>query len=389
MFRQLSIILFVSFFFPTLCWGQEDNAAFNDSIDRTAPDFVIASLMIAAPGDVLYSLVGHACIRLECPAFDLDYCFSYESEDVKEKVLTFIAGGLRQGMFARPFDEYVNEFAKERRGVRQYKMNLPIGVKRKLWEILDKKCAEGANLPYDYLERGCAQATLQMLLQALGETDVKLGEWPHKYEQTRRELVGSHLQNNPWTWCFLYLLAGSEADRDVDKIEKVVIPTDLVEFLEEAKIEDVPIINGDYVEIVPSVSQKGSTRFTPLLLASLLFILSFINIFVKNRNIDWFLLGIETVIGLFLTYLILLSDLPCTEWNWLIIPFNPLPALLWKWRKYWALCFAIILIIWAVVMISCPHKLIDLSYVVFIVALIVMYIGQSLKFRLNKLIGKN
>ena len=384
MFRKLNIITFILFCFPALCWGHDDDVEFNDSIDRNNPDFVIASLMIASPSDVLYSLLGHACLRLECPAFGLDYCFSYESEDVKEKVLTFLAGGLKQGMFARPFGEYIKEFANEGRGVRQYKMNLPIRVKRKLWEILDKKCAEGAELPYDYMERGCAQATLRVLLQALGDTEVEWGEWSQKYDQTRREFVSSHLQNNPWTRCFLYLLVGSEADRDVDKTDKVVIPSDLVELLENAKIEDVPIINGDCVEILPFVSQKGSPWFTPLLLSSLFLILSIINIFIKSPKIDWLLLGTETVIGLFLTYLIFLSDLPCTEWNWLIIPFNPLPALLWRWRKYWAVWFAVILIIWASVMVSYPHKLIDWAYIVFISALVVMYIGQSIKFRLNK-----
>ena len=82
--------------------------------------------------------------------------------------------------------------------------------------------------------------------------------------------------------------------------------------------------------------------------------------------------------------MIVFSKLPCTEWNWLIIPFNPLPALLWRWRKYWAVWFAVILIIWASVMVSYPHKLIDGAYIVFISALVVMYIGQSIKFRLNK-----
>ena len=55
----------------------------NDGVDRTDPNFATASLVIASPGEELFSCVGHAFIRLECPTFKLDYCFSDESENVR------------------------------------------------------------------------------------------------------------------------------------------------------------------------------------------------------------------------------------------------------------------------------------------------------------------
>ena len=76
------------------------DTVFNDNVDRTSGDFVIASLLVADPGTVLYSVLGHACIRLQCPVFDLDYCFSYESEDVENRMLDFLAGKLMMGLFA-------------------------------------------------------------------------------------------------------------------------------------------------------------------------------------------------------------------------------------------------------------------------------------------------
>ena len=73
------------------------DTVFNDHVDRTAEDFVIASLLVADPGTVMYSVLGHACIRLQCPTFGMDYCFSYES-DVSQKVLSFLAGKLMMGL---------------------------------------------------------------------------------------------------------------------------------------------------------------------------------------------------------------------------------------------------------------------------------------------------
>ena len=77
--------------------------------------------------------------------------------------------------------------------------------------------------------------------------------------------------------------------------------------------------------------------FTPMVLAIILLIMSIVNIFWSRPYFDWLILVAQTIIGCGMTYLIFFSNLCCTEWNWLIIPFNPLPAICWKWRKYWVL----------------------------------------------------
>ena len=56
--------------------GQYVDTVFNDNVDRTAEDFVTVSLMIADPGVEFYTVLGHACLRLQCPTFALDYCYS-------------------------------------------------------------------------------------------------------------------------------------------------------------------------------------------------------------------------------------------------------------------------------------------------------------------------
>ena len=158
------------------------NVAVEDSVDVNAPDFVKVSLLIASPGEVLYSLTGHACLRMECPVYDLDYCYSYESENVKEKVLTFLAGKLKMGMFSIPTKEFLSEYKKDERGLYQYELNLPIAVKRNLWQKLDEAVEEGADLPYDYAKRGCAKATLDFLLSALDTVQVEYAPWPERYK---------------------------------------------------------------------------------------------------------------------------------------------------------------------------------------------------------------
>ena len=109
--------------------GQYVDTTFHDNVNRTAEDFVIASLVVADPGTVLYSVLGHACIRLQCPAFGMDYCFSYESEDVRQRVFSFLAGKLMMGLFAIPIEDYCALYREDGRGVYEYKLNLPIEKK--------------------------------------------------------------------------------------------------------------------------------------------------------------------------------------------------------------------------------------------------------------------
>lgn len=359
-------------------------------------NFVIASLLVASPGDVLYSCVGHACLRMQCPTHNLDYCFSYEGEPVEHQIGRFFAGKLKMGMYAIPTEEYLPIYANDKRGVKQYQLNLPLETKRRLWKILDDKVMEGANHPYDYFKRGCAQTIIQFVIQALDSIPIDFASWPEKYKQSRREFVFSNLTEFPWTRS-LYAFVGTEADEDCSMIERVVIPTDLVEVFQEATIEGRPVISNPPVELLKENKNIQKTCVSPLCVAFILLLLSLANFWLRWPAIEWLLLGLQFFIGLFLCYLVFISDLPCTGWNWLLVPFNPLPLLFWlclrpsrlghlqassdgtrcsvrwHWRKVWTLSFVAILIIWIMAMCFYPHQLTDWAFVVLAAALVPVF----------------
>jgi len=355
------------------------NAGFNDGINRADPDFVKASLLIMSPGDELYSCAGHACIRLECPKFNLDYCFSYESEGVADKVWTFLRGKLKMGMFAVPTEDYLKIGRAEGRGVMQYTLNLPPDAKQRLWKILDERAAQGANLPYDYVKRGCGRSARVLLQEALHPLQMEMPSMPEVYSKTRRELWDVAVSHHPWNRFFLHSFCGTEHDWNVSDIEKVVVPNDLLQFLKLAKVNGTPIIDSNGVELLPEDSKAGEARscmtgiFTPFVITCVIAALVATNWFVKVKWLDWLLLAFQSLAGAFFGYLVAFSGLPATSWNWLIIPFNLLPLILWKWRAKWALWFAGILLLWEVGMAVYPHRLTDPAYLVLVVAYIVMY----------------
>ena len=361
------------------------NDGFNDGIDRSDPNFVTASLLIMSPGDELYSCAGHACIRLECPTFNLDYCFSYESESVKEKVLTFFMCKLKMGMFAIPTEDYLKLGRESGRGVMQYPLILPPDAKQRLWKLLDDKVAEGPNLPYDHLKRGCAQSALVILQDALKPYRLSVALWSDKYFKSRREICHDELASHPWNRFLLHAICGTGLDRNVPNAQKVLLPGDLLALLREAKVDGRAVIDGEGDKLLTAKPMKAPSVFTPIVASALFFAVAAANIFLKSTWIDVGLLIFQTLLGAFFTYLVFFSNLPATSWHWLVVPFNLLPAIFWKWRRKWALWFAAALVLWECGMILSPHRLTDPAYLVIVGTYVLMYLRIGLSQRLRQL----
>ena len=367
--------------------GQYVDTVFNDHVDRTAEDFVIASLLVADPGTVMYSVLGHACIRLQCPTFDMDYCFSYESEGVQNRVLDFLAGKLMMGLFAIPIDEYCAQYREEGRGVYEYMLNLPIEVKRELWRILDEHLAEGIRLPYDYYHRGCATTAMEFVKEALGETVIVYDRSLYEHPHTAREMYFQYTKPSMWVRFVSVFIAGSETDIVHSNDRQLIVPMSLARAWQQAKVNGEPLLASEANILVAGEPQVADGWFTPMVLAILLLVLAIANLFWKRPYFDWLMLVAHTLIGCGMTYLICFSDLCCTDWNWLLIPFNPLPLIFWYWRKYWALPYAGVLAIWCIAMASMTlwgHVLVDWSHILMVVAWIIIVIKQ---YTFNKFIN--
>lgn len=309
-------------------------------------DFVIASVMIASPGEELYSKLGHAFLRMQCPSHGMDFCFTYESEDAARKVLSFLSGNLKMGMQGIKTPEFLQHYSEEGRGVTEYELKLPIAVKQNLWRILDNHVAEGMYLPYDYMERGCAYSVFNCIREALGEKEIQIADWPSDFDMTRREIVCSRLDTSPWTRLFLNVITNGPIDDDVPNTEKTITPETLVLALKNASVDDRPLLSEGREIMVEKAGVDEAAWLSPLKVAWLLLVLTLVGFIAGGNWMTYVMLSIQTLLGLFVCYLLFCSSLCATESSWLAIPFNPLPLLLWKWRKYWELPLAALLTAW-------------------------------------------
>lgn len=369
------LLLFIVWLICPMC------SAFAQVPDEVNEDFVIASLLVASPGEALYSRAGHCALRMQCPEHNLDYVFSYESESISHRIPAFLSGKLKMGMFAIETADYISTYGEEGRGVMEYTLNIPIESKRNLWRVLDNHMMQGSDLPYDYITRGCAYSTLMLLKEGIAPMRIEYGKWPEKFRTlTRRELTGLQMDRYPWTWAFLNIICnGAINDAYCSLEEKVIMPADLVEVLSAARLDGKPLITSQSVLLQTVSVLKERCPITPLIVSLLILVLAIVCALLKNSTMDYVLLIIQTALGLLTVYLVFFSDLCCTEWSWHIVPFNPLPLVFWKWRKHWALPYACIIGLWVIVMLVYPHRLTDYPYIVTAVSLMISYLSMIYK----------
>ena len=345
-------------------WGQELSVAeynaqhgFNDTINRQAPDFIKVGLVVAEPGEVLYTVLGHAALHLRCPVFDLDYVYSVESENVPRKVMKFLFNRLRMGTMMMSLEEYLRPYANEGRGVKEYPLNLPPEVKMELWRICDEMVEKGDYAAYDPVKRGCVVSIVHRIDEAINAANRQNGtqyridytSWGDSGKRTIREIFYQNATKG-WGlfWCMTIVAGRYVDDPHIPLREKMISPAEVKERWLNATIDGQPLIAGE-IELLPAESVAKAEAFSPIWFGLLVLLLAIACLFLKKNGLDYALLTLYAVFAFLITYLVVMP-LPNSDWNWLVIPFNILPVLCWHWRRYWALPYAGIILLWCIAM---------------------------------------
>lgn len=387
--RTILSILFLAFALTMVGQKQELSVAernaqmgFNDTIDRLADDFVFVSLMVADPTDWRDDVLGtqgHAFLRLQCPVFDLDYCFSYESEHVNTQLSKYAQGKLKMGMFAYPTDAYLEDYRRWNRAVHEYRLNLPPEVETRLWEIMDNKLSRGLSMKLDLSRRGCAISAVHFIKAALQDIPIvyPLGT---RYETlSRREILYQDMGANPWLRLVSCAMVPNAYDKDCSIDEKLIAPADLAEVWSQSTVNGK--VFAEYVgDIVSSTHTEAEPPFiTPQLLAWALLLITLLLMAIGAKWWKWVLLGLQFLVGLLLLYVALFTQQFAGAGWLMMVLFNPLPLILWKWHKYWQLPYAVLLLIEALVLVCWPHMLVDPAYIILLLSYSVLFALEPIK----------
>lgn len=355
---------------------QYTDTVFHDNIDRTADDFVIASLLISEPAKGLFSCMGHTAFRMQCPVFGMDYVFHYVMMDMDESLdetQSYLLGRFVVQMVADSFDTYIANSKNIHRGITEYPLFVSAADKQNLWKLLDEEISKGGYMKYDFFREGCAIKMAQLLTHAVAPKKIDYSLCDTRLKRPKYETLYRALADYPWCrFGMMTALYGHNPQKDYDDF--LFLPSDLAEAWQHATINGENIA-GCGQTITRHWYYADNVWLTPMRVALLLLAIGIINLFVKRPYIDWLLLTMQVAMSLFVfsNTLLGLSDI-C--WNWLFIPFNVLPAVCWHWRRYWALPYAMVLIGWILVMLFVPHCLVDPTHIILVLTMITVLTKQ-------------
>jgi hypothetical protein len=144
-------------------------------------------------------------------------------------------------------------------------------------------------------------------------------------------------------------------------------------------VQDQPFATyvGNLVEGYPLDTSKP--WFTPMVAAILILLITIGMAFTRYSYWDWILLAEQFLFGCVLLFLwIVMREFGGAAYI-LMVLFNPLPLLFWKWHRYWALPYAALLMVGVVVLLCLPHMLVDPAFMVLALAYVVMFAKDGVK----------
>ncbi len=315
-------ILYILLLFLTLtASAQEKEDASSDSLHTD----VHAALVVITPGNTPASLFGHMAIRMWCPSAGLDYCFTGKIPEWGNEFVTAVFKRVKLGMIPEETKMFREDYRKEGRGITEYELELTLDEKRRLWMLLDKEVSKGLANDMDYVTHGCGVIATNMVLAAIYERHLYLTTIIDKYidGNTRREILTRYFDYESWEGFIAHSIYAGCLDEEVRGDAKLIMPQDVITVFGAASL-----IRGKNVICRPTVKVEDNVYLSPLVFAILFLALCL----VRFDMLDYPIKALHTLVGLFMCGVVFVSNAPGTEWNWLVVLFNPIISVLFWLR---------------------------------------------------------
>lgn len=303
-------------------------------------DTVMTSILVTEPGPRIFQVSGHAAIRLQCPAYGLDNVFSFETDD-RGGMAGQILGQARGRFAGIEFGEYRRDFEAQGRGITEYPLNLTDAQTRRLWQILDRSIADRQEHDFNIRWSNCNSRAIEKIIAALRPDRIVLNE--SVCSRMDNATLLREVVENDYPWASLLLCSGIGSDADIrDSWVYRLAPAIMGRTFADAEIVSAdgarrPLLSGEPALISASHTDRGHDAPSPRAVASLILVfavlLSICDLGGRFRRMvhaaDVALLCVQTVGAVALIFVSAIPASIGTWFNWLFIPFNPLPLIVW------------------------------------------------------------
>ncbi len=351
-------------------------------------NFVTVSMLVTSPTDNLYSVFGHATLRLECPIHQLDYVFTFENDPDVNPFMTGIAGKSTSNFVAVPTEEYLNNVKTEGRGTQQYELALTLHEKQDLWRLLDEDMVHGRRHHFNLLTSNCLSSSLAKVRECLHDEYIDWGEPQFPHTLCNGDYLRYSMKNHPWVE-FVFVTVGGHVYDEYIQADLRLTPELVFPMMQQAQIVNLktgerrPMLTGKTETLIEAKVVPKPSVITPMWAFGVLLALAVLITLAEHlcklsllpRVFDAILLMGQTFLGLLLLFVTFYSELFGSTWNWYLIVFNPIPFLLWlfgrkkRWYKQVFGIYAVVLLLFLLAtpllpVLDVPHQLITATMLI-------------------------
>lgn len=305
------------------------------NVTQLSNDATVSVLTCAPYEEEVFTVYGHAAMRVKDKANNIDFVFNYGifSFDKPNFIYRFAKGETDYELGVENYRDYIIEYEMRGSDVTEQELNLTQPEKQHIWELLvENYKPENRTYRYNFFFDNCATRLATLVEKSVQGRIHYLT--PDK-TVTFRDMINYCTRNHPWLTFGCDLALGSPTDREANAHQQMFLPNNLRDGLANASIITP---DGNVKKLVKAVSliKAGpsepvqKTFFTPLncaLILLLLVIAATAHEFYWKKYFVWMDALLFTAVGIggiVITFLTFFSVHPCTCPNWNLVYFHPL-----------------------------------------------------------------
>lgn len=320
------------------------------------------SIFTCGSGAELYSTFGHTALRIQDPVNELDVVYNYGCFDFRDDnfYLKFVKGDLQYYMNVTSFEDFIFEYQTDKREVIEQTLNLSLDKKQELFDALNTSLLSSEKFyTYKFIEKNCTSMVVDKINGLFGKKKIqKVDDKSISY----RTVLYPYFENFFWYKLGINIIFGAKTDTNA---EKLFLPIELLKSLDKATIDGNPLVSKK-VTVVEGEKNEADFSFinSIYLICALLLIMMAIN----KRQLFVCYLFICGILGVFLCLVGCYSEHKELLWNYNALLFNPLflliPFVKAGLAKKLNLILLIMILIYCIVMITKPHLVIILPFII-------------------------
>ncbi|MDD4515456.1 DUF4105 domain-containing protein [Massilibacteroides sp.] len=304
------------------------------------------SVLISGPShDAVFTLYGHAAMRINDPGNKLDVIFNYGIFDDSKSnfIYNFAKGETDYKLGVTDFLNYLIEYQMRGSSVTELVLNLTTEEKNRIWNaLLINYQPENRGYRYNFFFDNCATRMAILVEQHIDGQVIYNSA--NQNEDTFRDLINYCTREHKWQTFGCDLALGSPTDRIATLHEKMFLPQYLEEAFITAKIRSTdgttkPLVKKtiSLAKFDPEINNYPKEWISPLLCSILLLLTISIITWLGWRKkkyskwLDFMLFTVAGIAGCILFFLSFISVHPAVFPNWSLLwlhPFHLVGALL-------------------------------------------------------------